>query len=285
MVRSVFRTEQGRRAIVAGYETALALAASTFPHRRRIVDTAFGGTHIMEAGADNRLPLLLLHGTASNSATWMADIPVWSRHFRVIAADIVGEPGLSADRRLTLAGEETSIWLKSLLDELGLPRVRIVGMSLGGWTALHFATRFPERVEALSLIAASGLAPQKRSFIFIALPLAMLGDWGLTQVTKMVCRGVELPKEVVEFTRLVGRHFRPLTEPIPVFRDDELLRLQMPLQFFAGSKDMLLRSEASVRRLVKLLPHAAAHLLGDRGHVILGKSEEILSFLLRSTGT
>jgi pimeloyl-ACP methyl ester carboxylesterase len=83
----------------------------------------------------------------------------------------------------------------------------------------------------------------------------------------------------------VGRHFRPLTEPIPVFRDDELLRLQMPLQFFAGSKDMLLRSEASVRRLVKLLPHAAAHLLGDRGHVILGKSEEILSFLLRSTGT
>lgn len=62
-------------------------------------------------------------------------------------------------------------------------------------SGLHFATRFPERVEALSLIAASSLTPQKRSFIFIALPLVMLGDWGLTRINELVCGGVKLPEK------------------------------------------------------------------------------------------
>jgi pimeloyl-ACP methyl ester carboxylesterase len=103
MVQSVFKSEAGRRAILACLEKALAQAASIFPHRRRIVQTVFGGTHIIEIGEADHPVLLLLHGTGSNSATWMADIPRWSRHFRVIAVDIVGEPGLSAERRLTLA--------------------------------------------------------------------------------------------------------------------------------------------------------------------------------------
>jgi pimeloyl-ACP methyl ester carboxylesterase len=279
MMRSVFRSEHGRRAIVAHYENVLSRAASAVPHRRRIVATAFGGTHIIEAGAVDDPPLLLLHGTASNSATWMADIPLWSRHYRVIAADIVGEPGLSEDHRLTLASEDASTWLTSLLDELRVPRARIVGMSLGGWIGLHFATRFPRRVEALSLLAASGLARQRTSFLFVALPLAMLGDWGLKRIHTMVCQGVQLPEEALEFMALVGRHFRPLTEPVPVFDDDELVRLQMPIQCFAGSKDMLLNSEASVQRLSRLLPHAQVHLLRGCGHVIVGKSEDILGFL------
>lgn len=68
-------------------------------------------------------------------------------------------------------------------------------------SGLHFATRFPERVEALSLIAASGLTPQKRSFIFIALPLVMLGDWGLTRIN-------ELSAAVSSFLRRRGHSAR-----------------------------------------------------------------------------
>jgi pimeloyl-ACP methyl ester carboxylesterase len=282
MAKSVFKSEQGRQEIVSCYEKILDREASAFPHSRRIVETAIGSTHVIEAGKADKPPLLLLHGTASNSATWLADIPLWSRHFRVIAADILGEPGKSEDRRLTLASEESSVWLGSLLDALGLTHVRIVGMSLGGWMGLHFATRFPQRVEALSLIVASGLAPQKLSFIFIALPLAMLGNWGRGQINKLVCAGAEIPAEAEEFMRRVGRHFRPLLEPVPVFSDEELVRLQMPVQFFAGAKDMLIRSKASTQRLEKLLPHAEVHLLQDCGHVILGKGNEILHFLLRS---
>ena len=281
MVQSVFKSEEGRQAIVASYEKAMGRASAQYPLRRRVVGTALGKTHLIEAGSEDGPALLLLHGTASNSAAWLADVPQWSRHFRVIAADIPGEPGLSEDRRLTLASEETSQWLESLLDELGLEAVRIVGMSLGGWMGLHFATRHPERVQAVTLISASGLARPKLSFLFRALPLTLLGDCGLKRVNRVVCRGVEIPPDVEEFMILVGRHFRPLLEPVPVFRDEEIQRLTMPLQFLAGRKDALLPAEASVRRLRKLLPHAETQLL-DCGHAVIGKADEILEFQLRS---
>ena len=111
----------------------------------------------------------------------------------------------------------------------------------------------------------------------------MFGDRGMKQINKMVFGGIELPPDMEEFMELVGRHFRPLIEPVPVFGDEELLRLQMPIQLYAGSKDMLLRSKASVQRLVKILPHAETHLLQDCGHAILGKTDEILCFLVKSS--
>jgi pimeloyl-ACP methyl ester carboxylesterase len=120
------------RAIIACYEKVLDRATATFPLRRRVVETAFGDTHIVEAGTPGNPALLLLHGTASNTAAWMADIPLWAQHFHVIAADIVGEPGLSEDRRLKLDSEEASTWFRSLLDKIGRARVRMAGMSLGG---------------------------------------------------------------------------------------------------------------------------------------------------------
>ncbi len=282
MAPSVFKSEEGRQAIVACYERILGEASARFSLRRRVVGTALGKTHVLEAGREGAPALLLLHGTASNSATWLADIPVWAGHFRVIAADIPGEPGLSEDRRITLASSETEGWLVSLLDALGLSSVRIVGMSLGGWMGLRLATRHPERVDALSLLSAAGLAPQRVSFLFRALPLTLLGDWGLKRVNRIVCRGIEMHHDVEEFMLLAGRHFRPLLEPIPVLTDAELARLTMPIQFLAGEKDALLHARASVERLKRLLPRAEAHLLPGCGHAVLGKTSEILEFQRRS---
>jgi pimeloyl-ACP methyl ester carboxylesterase len=99
-------------------------------------------------------------------------------------------------------------------------------MSLGAWMGLRFAIRSPERVDALSLISASGLAAQRWSFIVVALPLTMLGAWGLRRVNRLVFDRVEIPTEVEEFMMLVGRHFRPMLEPVPVFGDAELRRLR-----------------------------------------------------------
>ncbi len=281
MAQSVFKSERGRQAIVACTERALSKAGSQVPFRRRIVETAIAKTHLIEAGPQDGPPLLLLHGTASNSATWFADIPVWECHYRVIAADIPGEPGLSEDRRLTLASEETVLWLGSLLDALGLPSVRIVGMSLGGWIGLRFATRRPERVQALSLISASGFARPKMSFLVVALPLTLLGDWGLKRINRIVCRGIEIHPDVEEFMNLAGRHFRPLLEPVPVLGDEELARLTMPIQFLAGKEDALLPAEASARRLKRLLPHAEVQVFPDCGHAVIGKADEILRFQMR----
>lgn len=278
--KSIYRSEQGRQAIEDFYRQTL--AGVGFPLRSRFVTTGHGRTHLIEAGSEDGDLLLLLHGSAANSATWLGDIPVWSRHFRVIAADIPGHPGLSEPRPLPLAGDATATWVDSLLDTIGADTVRMVGLSLGGWAALDYACRHPNRVRALSLLAPGGLAPARRSFLVRALPLALLGDRGSDRIQRLVFGGAEVPEPVLEFGRLVARHYRPVTEAVPVLGDAELSRLRMPSQFIAGTRDALSRAQDSAERLARLLPHAEVHLLEGCGHAVIGQTEEILAFLLNS---
>jgi len=277
---SPFRSERGRRAVLDFYRGVL--AKSPIPLCTRFVVTSHARTHLIEAGSEHGDVLLLLHGSASNSATWLGDIPTWSREFRVIAADIPGHPGLSEGRPLALSSDATATWLRDLLDTIGVERVSMVAMSLGGWCAIDFACRYPGRVKALSLIAPGGLAPSRRSFLFKALPLSLLGNWGSDRVQRLVFGKVQVPQPVVEFARLVSRHYRPLLEQPRVFGDAELSRLKMPIQFLGGAKDALTRADASARRLARLVPRAEVHLFEDHGHAIIGQTESILSFLLRS---
>jgi len=75
-----------------------------------------------------------------------------AQHHTLIRYDRLGV-GMSdrtvRDSDLTLDGEVTT--LRTLLDELGIDRVSLVGGSSGSCTAVAFAAEFPERVERLLL--------------------------------------------------------------------------------------------------------------------------------------
>jgi pimeloyl-ACP methyl ester carboxylesterase len=101
-------------------------------------------------------PVVLIHGLGSSAETWFALMPLLSKEFLVYAPDL---PGFG---RTPLAPEGTNIkthvhYLKRFIEELGYPRVSLVGNSLGGWIATSFAIENPERVESLYLLNSAGL--------------------------------------------------------------------------------------------------------------------------------
>ncbi|MBI9106589.1 MAG: alpha/beta hydrolase [Spirochaetales bacterium] len=279
VTESVFRTDKGRMAVQN--RCSRILEFWPVPNERRMVETSRGATHVIISGDESQPPLLLLHGTSSNSASWIGDVETWSRHFRVIAADMPGEPGLSCDLRLSPSGSDYVKWLESLLDVLGIDNISIVGMSLGAFVALKLATDRPGRVIKLSMLTTSGVTPMKISYLFKALPLMILGKWGARRNYGMISHGLPMAEEVFEFGRLVSKHCKPLLEPIPLFSDQELGRLTMPVQYFGGDKDALFDSKAAAKRVRELVPHAEINLLEGTGHVIIGKADEILTFLLK----
>lgn len=102
--------------------------------------------------------LLLIHGMAGSSATWQAILPQLSKKYRVIAPDLLGH-GESAKPRGDYSLGAFAVWLRDLLDELGVHRATVIGQSLGGGIAMQFAYQHRDYCERLVLIGSGGLGP------------------------------------------------------------------------------------------------------------------------------
>ncbi len=88
-----------------------------------------------------------------------------------------------------------------------------------------------------------------------------------------------LPPEVMEFILLILKHYIPIAEALPVFSDEELSRLAMPLLFLAGEEDATTEAKQSAARLTSIRPEARIALEPDCGHLVPNAAEIFLPFL------
>ncbi len=100
-------------------------------------------------------PILCVHGLTANSRCWDVVVrPLIGRH-RVLAVDLRGR-GLS-DKPASGYSEEHHLRdIKSVIDDLQLGRVVLLGHSLGGYISLGLAARHPELIAGLILMDAGG---------------------------------------------------------------------------------------------------------------------------------
>lgn len=290
----IYRSPRGRQAVEAAYEEML--GRWPVPARRLTVPTRLGDTFVMASGprafSERNLPgpgaggirseersVVLLHGSGTNAAMWIADVAAWAEHFRVYAVDIVGEPGHSAPSRPPLGSGDYAGWLDDVFDGLGLARAALVGASLGGWLAIDYATRRPRRVERLVCTCPGGVGRQKMGWLLPVLLLRPFGRWGMR---RSLAIAAGLGPEVgpfLDYMTLIQRHFRPRTQRLPIFPDATLAALTMPVLVIAGDRDAMLDSHDTVRRLNNAVPHAVTTLLPGVRHSIVGQTASTLEFL------
>lgn len=104
-------------------------------------------------------PLVMLHGaTSAGREDFAAQIPALSRSFRLLLPDARGHATTRWDASEGFPHERLVDDLAAFVDALGLGRFHLLGFSMGGLTALWYASRHPERT--LSLVAA-GISPQR----------------------------------------------------------------------------------------------------------------------------
>lgn len=99
-------------------------------------------------------PLLLLHYFGGCGAVWEPFIEALSERYRLIIPDMRGH-GRSTENGGAFTHRQSADDMLALLDSLGIDRVRAIGMSSGGMTLLHMATRAPDRIEAMILVGAT----------------------------------------------------------------------------------------------------------------------------------
>jgi 3-oxoadipate enol-lactonase len=98
-------------------------------------------------------PVLFLHGVGGDHSAWRPQLLHFADRYRVFAWDMPGYGASPPPEGMTFPALARA--LADLLDALKLPKVHLVGQSLGGMIAQEFAASFPDRLSSLVLVATS----------------------------------------------------------------------------------------------------------------------------------
>lgn len=139
----------------------------------RNIDISDGPIRVYEHGPQtandtltSKLPVLLLHGAMLDTAPfiWRHLMPTLSTKRRVLAIDMPRHGGSRpwpSSTTATLDQTKFESILTEVLDALSLPRVSLIGLSMGGGVATGYSLSHPSRISALVSINPGGLEKKR----------------------------------------------------------------------------------------------------------------------------
>ena len=261
------------------FRTAYDRALADLPPAERVLDvrTSFGVVRLYRyAGSGSSAePLVLLPGRASASPVWADNLPSLLRVADVYTLDLLGEPGLSVQDRPITSDADQAQWLHEVLLALPEPRVHLVGVSIGGWTATNLALRQPAKVATLTLLE----------------PVLVLDDLALEAVVRSIPASVRwlprswrdsfgswtaggAPVEDVPVAGLIeaGMQAYALRLPAPTrVAEAELTRLDLPVLVLLGGRSPMHDSAAAAQVGRRALPRGTVEVVPDATHALNGE--------------
>ena len=105
----------------------------------------------LDWGTAGRTPLVCLHGHTGQARIWDEFADAMSPHYHVLAVDQRGH-GESQWADTGYARDRFVEDLAAFVDDLGLSRFVLVGLSMGGWNSLLYTADHPERVERIVIV-------------------------------------------------------------------------------------------------------------------------------------
>jgi pimeloyl-ACP methyl ester carboxylesterase len=104
--------------------------------------------------------ILSLHGLTANCRCWDVIASALTPRHRLLAVDLRGR-GLSEKPLRGYSERQHAADIRSLMDDMKLEKVVLMGHSLGGYIAMQLAAQSPDRIEGLILIDSGGDLPQE----------------------------------------------------------------------------------------------------------------------------
>jgi pimeloyl-ACP methyl ester carboxylesterase len=123
---------------------------------QRLIKVGDTRLHIVEAGPENGVPLIMLHGFPEFWWSWRQQIPELARKgFRIVAVDMRGYGKSDAVPNVERYGlDSLAPDVVGLADALGWRQFNLIGHDWGGIVAWAVAAHYPERIARMAILNA-----------------------------------------------------------------------------------------------------------------------------------
>jgi len=268
-----FKGERARAHYLSVYQSAMAELPASEPTD---VPTSFGAVRAYRFdGPSSDPPVVVLPGRNASTPMWAVNIPGLLKHRTVIGIDLLGEAGMFVQDKPITGPDDEAQWLDDALAGLGLGRVHLMGVSIGGWTAVNYAVRRPGRASSLALldpVFTFAPVPAKAMVIsagmFLPLPNSLQ-----RKVFSWIAGGADVDASESE-TALIsaGSTDYALHKAMPkLFTDDQLRSLDVPVLALIAGRSVMLDPARAAARARNLRPRGQVELWADASHAINGE--------------
>lgn len=225
----------------------------------------------------NGLPVIFVHGFPHDRALWAQQLDGLAGHGRCIAPDLRGFGG--SGRRGPFSMDQYADDIACLMDHLELPQAVLAGVSMGGYVALAFWRRHPDRVRALILSDTRAGADDDAGRAKRRELIALANEVGPRAVAARMLDGMvgrstreRSPEVVVELQRLMDR--APVEGVVGALeammqRPDstpDLATITVPTLIITGDEDVTIPPRES-RALHEAIAGSQLEILTGTGHV------------------
>lgn len=203
-------------------------------------------------------PIVFIHEFAGDHRSWEPQVRAFSRSYRCITYAARGYPPSEVPTEVSFYSQAHAVTdTLSVLDELDIERTHVVGLSMGGFCALHLALEHPERVLSVAIggVGYGALYENREAFREECEAIARaFEDEGSARVAERYAYGPARiqffnkdPRGHAEFARMLAEHsntgaaatMRGFQRERPSLYDftAELAQMTVPTLIMAGDED------------------------------------------------
>lgn len=264
-----FRTIEYQNEYYETYDESLKLINSNIVEV--YVPTTFGDSHVICSGNKKNPPLVLLHAASCGSPIWYKNLPFLSQYFSVYAIDLIGESSKSILTKKMATAYDNATWLDETLNGLGLNKVHLCGLSIGGWNAANYAGYFPQKVEKLILL--SPVQTFAKMHISFFMKIMKMGFHPTREnVEKYIGWGNEkeepLPDSIIkQFTISVMNMNANASFP-KWLKKEHLLNINMPVLVLLGENEFAFSITQATKRAKSSISNLKLEIIEEASHLL-----------------
>ncbi|NDP26629.1 MAG: alpha/beta hydrolase [Flavobacterium sp.] len=224
------------------------------------------------------IPIVFLHGFPFDKTMWKEQLDFLKTTHRAIACDIRGF-GKSTDEESHLSMDLFANDLILFIDKLGLEKVIICGLSMGGYIALNAIKRFPSRFQALILCDTQCIADSYEAKVKRYKTIGDIKEYGVTNFNEGFIKNVfhkdsitNKPELVEQLRNVVFANSQhSITQGLVALAERSetcsiLDEITIPTLIICGNEDAITPLDES-KFMNKQIKGSVLHIINNAGHV------------------